>query len=430
MAVIERIDCRRYRLRFRRPFVTSAGIHTVREGYHVRVHDADGRVGYGEAAPLPGHGGEALADVLPALGALVRDLRDLVGEGGGEPGLDLDHPAGWRRLMDRLRRRHPGAPCACAGIDLALADLAARRMGLPLARWLSPRARDAVAVNAVIGAVAPDAAAAQARAAVAAGFTAIKVKIGAAVGDGEAGGTDRMGGAVDGGAVRDDSAASGDGGATTRSSGAGDGGDDGDAIAAADVLRVAAVRQAAGPGVAIRLDANGAWAPDRAVSMLRLFAPFAIAYIEQPVPGRDAGADVEALAYVRAASPIPIAADEILTVPGAVDRVLTVGAADVLVVKPALMGGLAAVWDLAARAAALPRPPAIVVTTALDSAVGRAGALHLAAALPGPDLPCGLATGGLLAEDVGPAEAVVRGRVAIGEAAGLGVGLGRAHPPG
>lgn len=389
MAVIGRIDCRPYRLPFRRPFVTSAGTHSVREGYHVRVVGGDGRVGYGEAAPLPGHGGEALADVLPALGALARDLRDLVGEGGGAPEIDQDRPEGWRRLMDRLRRRHAGAPCACAGIDLALADLAARRAGLSLARWLSPRARGSVSVNAVIGAVGPDVAAARARAAVAAGFTAIKVKVGAAVG--------------------------GEGGAR--------GDQDGDAIAAADVLRVAAVRQAAGPAVAIRLDANGAWAPDRAVAMLRLLAPFGIAYVEQPVPGRDAGADVDALAHVRAASPIPVAADEILAVPGAAERVLAVGAADVLVVKPALMGGLAAAWDLAARAARLPRPPVVVVTTALDSAVGRAGALHLAAALPGADVACGLATGDLLAEDVAVLPAVEGGVLAVPRGPGLGAGL-------
>ncbi len=154
--------------------MTSAGIHIVREGYLVRVTDAEGVAGFGEAAPLAGHGGEPLGETLPALRRLASELDKMVAaENGGLPG----RPLVLRSWMRRLAAAVPDAPAARAGLDLALADLAAQRSGLPLARWWHPAARPDVTVNAAIGAVAPDEAARQAGLACRGGFRTIQVEI-------------------------------------------------------------------------------------------------------------------------------------------------------------------------------------------------------------------------------------------------------------
>lgn len=357
---------RPYRLPFARPLVTATGRHALREGILLCLRDPEGLAGYGEVAPLPGHGGEPLEEARAALPWLGAALIDLL-EGSGLPATAAD----WLRMARRLRAGAPALPAACAGLDLALADRCARRAGLPLARWIRPDARDSVPVNATLGAEDAAAAADQALAARAAGFTELKLKLG--TGDAE------------------------------------------------DLARVAAVRAAVGPAVALRLDANGAWDPPRAIRMLAALAPCDIAFVEQPVSAAgEIGAALAALARVRAASPIPVAADELLLVPGAAERVLEAGAADLLVLKPALMGGPSAAWDLAARAASALPPVEVLVTSALDSAVGRLGALHLAAALPELRRACGLATGGLLAADVAPTPAVIQGRIALPDTPGLG----------
>lgn len=374
-----------YHLPFRRPFVTASTTHSIREGYLVRLATRDGAFGLGEAAPLPGHGGEPLDAVLPALRVLASALREVVGDVIGGDGIP-ETPAAWRAVMSRLRALAPAAPAACAAVDLALADLAARRAGLPLARWLSADARGSVEVNATIGADDPAVTADRARAAVAAGYRTLKLKV---LGD-------------------DDQA---------------------------DLARVAGVRRAAGDGVRLRLDVNGAWDERRAIALLSALSPYVIEYVEQPVPARDAAVDIPSLARVRAASPVPIAADEALLLPGGIESVIAARAADVLILKPALMGGLARVWDIAAdlrgkaeaegarSAHGADAPPDIVITTALDSAIGRLGALHLAAALPGLTRACGLATGGLLAEDVAATPDVLRGEMMPWDAPGLGVAV-------
>jgi len=367
---------RPYRLPFRQPFTTASGSQLVREGYLLRLSAEDGLSGYGEAAPLPGHGGGAPDAVVPAL----RRLAEALAEHVDQEGISADRDA-WRAVMARLRALAPDAPAACAGIDLALADLAARRAGLPLAHWLNPRARRAVPVNATIGADDLDLAARQAREAVAAGYRSLKLKLI---------GADPL----------------------------------------QDLTRIAVVRDAAGAGVALRLDVNGAWDEAKALAVIPALAEYAIEYVEQPVPARELDRDVASLARVRAASPVPVAADEALLLPGGVEAVLSAGAADVLILKPMLLGGLARVWDLAEtlRGAAgtvgprnPPGPEDLVVTTALDSAVGRLGALHLSAALPGLTRACGLATGGLLAEDVAATPEARSGAMEIEPAPGLGV---------
>jgi o-succinylbenzoate synthase len=164
----------------------------------------------------------------------------------------------------------------------------------------------------------------------------------------------------------------------------------------ADAARLRALRARA-PHLHLRLDANGAWDLAGAHAFTRL-AGALVAYVEQPLPrGQLAGC-----AELRRAG-LRIALDE--EVRGADDlaRAVAAGAADAVVLKPAWLGGWDATTALAeaARLAGL----AVVLSSALGSAIERLHAAHLAAALALPG-PHGLLTGHLLARDVACPHAV------------------------
>ncbi|KRE74436.1 o-succinylbenzoate synthase [Arthrobacter sp. Soil762] len=160
-----------------------------------------------------------------------------------------------------------------------------------------------------------------------------------------------------------------------------------------DAARVAAVR-AALPDAAIRVDANGGWDVPTAVSALTRLAAVGLEYAEQPVP------TIEGLAEVRrqlraAGTPVLIAADESVRKESDPLRVARAGAADLLVVKVAPLGGVRRALDIVAQAG-LPA----VVSSALDTSVGIRAGLALAAALPELPYACGLGTVSLFTSDI------------------------------
>ncbi|MDO8611869.1 MAG: mandelate racemase/muconate lactonizing enzyme family protein [Dehalococcoidia bacterium] len=265
----------------------------------------------------------------------------------------------------------PGIPPALAcALDVAACDALARARGLSVARLLSESVRASAPVNATIAAESDNEAATEAAAARAAGFGCVKLKVGMAR------------------SLEDER------------------------------RKVAAVRAALGPEIALRLDVNGAWGAEQAVLAIRSLAEFGLELVEQPVaPG-----DLEGMARVRAACGVPIAADEDVTGAAAAARLLEGGAVDALVVKPMVVGGLRLAMQIAAMARTA--GAAAIVTTTLDAGVGTAAALHLAAALPAKGPAHGLATGSLLAADVVARPLAVRaGRMALPEGPGLGVEL-------
>ena len=266
-------------------------------------------------------------------------------------------------------------PGADVGVETALADLLSRSCGVPLARWLAGRVGPAppapapIPVNALLGASSPDDLTREAAAALDCGFGIFKVKVG-----------------------RD---------------------------AALEGERLRAVRAAIGPDVEIRIDANGAWSEGEAVDALAAHAAHGVALCEQPVaPGPGA---VASLARVRAASPVPIAADESCASLGNLRALLDADAVDAVVVKP-LRTGLAEALAMIGEAAAHGVP--CILTTTFDTGAGTALAAHLAALLPEPRPACGLATLPLLAGDiVRGCPAPEAGALALPNALGLGVTL-------
>jgi len=256
-------------------------------------------------------------------------------------------------------------PAARHGFATALLDADARADGVPLYQWFdSGRRCDRVPVNATVGDGSPAETADAVEQAVEAGYDCCKLKIGKRTVD-------------------------------------------------EDVARVRAVRERVGDDVTLRADANGAWSRDQAENAFDRFAPLDVAYIEQPLPADDLAGH----AALRGTD-IGVALDESL-VERRVDSVLDADAADVLILKPMVLGGPGNAHTLALRAREQGVEP--VVTTTVDAVVARLAALHVAAAIPDVGA-CGLATGDRLASDLAPDPTTVTdGTMSVPEATGLGL---------
>jgi O-succinylbenzoate synthase len=158
---------------------------------------------------------------------------------------------------------------------------------------------------------------------------------------------------------------------------------------AAGLALVRAVRDAVGPGVAVRVDANGVWDVDTAVAMIAKLAPFDLEYVEQPC------ASLDDLAAVRRRVEMPIAADECIRSLDDARELRRLDAADVIVLKQQPLGGVRAALAVA-EAAGVPA----VVSSMMETSVGIAAGVALAAALPELPYACGLATVTALPGDV------------------------------
>jgi O-succinylbenzoate synthase len=171
-----------------------------------------------------------------------------------------------------------------------------------------------------------------------------------------------------------------------------------------DVARVNAVRDLV---PTVRVDANGGWSVDEAARAARaLSADGPLEYLEQPC------ATVGELAELRRRPDmpdVPIAADESIRKADDPLAVVRARAADIAVLKVAPLGGISALLEIAAR---IDIP--VVISSALDSAVGIAAGLTAAAALPVLGHACGLGTGGLFVEDVADVAAPVDGALPVG----------------
>jgi o-succinylbenzoate synthase len=353
---VERVEWRRARVPFRSPYVTASGSTLTRELVIVQLRTDAGVTGVGEASLLPEAGLDRLDEVVEQVRTVAARLF----------GTDLDDLPG--PLVSSDRPSPAEAAVACA-FDTAVLDAVGQARGLPVARLLSETVRLDVEVNAMIGGKPLDRVVEEAVAARQAGYGTVKLKVGIGAG------------------------------------------------IPIEARRVAAVREAIGPAMKLRLDANGAWGADEALRAIEAFAPYGIELIEQPVAG-----DLSALARVCARSPIPIAADEDASSAEAVRRIVELGAAGYVVLKPMRLGGLRAALEASRISAAAGIKT--IVTTSIDAGVGTAAALHLAATLPEGAPACGLATASLLESDLLEAPlSIDNGMMALPAAPGLGVRL-------
>jgi len=358
----------RYRIPFVTPYETAHGRVTHRVGNIVRALTDVGVEGLGEAAldpSAPESASDAIETHLRALGLHV--VQDAV---------RLDE------AMEKYLQGDEAMRAANCAIETAIADAGSRWAGVPLRTMLSGRDPSAtgitgVPINATIAHRRTEEAASAALLARASGFGTIKLKVGmeSSIPSPQAG----------------------------RGQGVG-----------SEVARVRTIREVIGPDMTLRLDANGAWDEATAIEAIRALEPFDIELIEQPV------ADIDALARVREAVTMRVAADESVSDFAAAER--AIHAADIIVLKPMRLGGPTVARYLAqyANGSGLDT----FVTTTIDTGIGTAMALQVAAALPDAGLAHGLATASLLESDllVTPLQ-VERGVMRLPTGPGLGVEL-------
>lgn len=297
------------------PFVTALRRTTTTDTVVVELIDERGNRGYGEAPQVWRVTGESLAGARACLDGPLRDV--LLGR----------DPDDLVPLLREVRGAVVGNHGAKAAADVALHDLAARRLGVPLARYLGGAARS-VPTDVTLSVDTAEALAASAAARVADGFDVLKVKVG----------TDPV----------------------------------------ADVARVQAIRDAVGPAVRIRLDANQGWTPRQAVRAMRAIedSGAGVELVEQPV----AGHDVAGLAHVTAHIDTPTLADE--TVYGVRDllAVIATRAADMVNVKLAKSAGIGparTLLELATEAGM-----GTMIGSMMETHIGVGAAASLAAAYP------------------------------------------------
>lgn len=246
----------------------------VQKSAVVRVVAADGSIGLGNIDPSPGY---SLETVDESLGALRDRLVHVV------RGRDAANPHG---VVDAMDRSLPGFLDAKAAIEMACVDLTARRLGIAVHRYLGGALVDRVAFNAWIGMLPPDDAAKETRKWFEAGFRSAKIKVGSDVN--------------------------------------------------VDRDRVQAVREAVGPTMKLRADANAGYQPEQAIALGRMIERFDMQLLEQPV----AADDLAGMARVRGAIGIPVMADESITDHASLITVIRAGCADIVKLKVMKQGGL------------------------------------------------------------------------------------------
>jgi len=311
----------RYRLPLTAPLALGPQTIKARDGLLVRVEGAAGNAGWGDVAPLPGFSAESIEDASQALRTVAPTLRERPASAA------LDELAAW-----------DGLSSVRCGMEMALFDAQARATGTTLPHALSTAPRSVVSFNALVTA-GEEGLAAKTKRLRAAGYRAVKLKVGR--------------GTVD-----------------------------------EDVGRVRTVLAQRGD-MALRLDANRAWSFESARRFADAVPAGAVDYIEEPL------ADPDALPRFAAETGMPVALDETIQA-GAAPGDHPYAAAVLL--KPTLVGGLQAARRLAAEALRACVQP--VLSASFESGVGLRGLVALAAGLGTKDVPMGLDTYGRLHADV------------------------------
>ncbi len=309
---IERIEIFKADIPLKRPFRIALGEMRVANTLFLRIHTDDGLYGMGEANLFAPIGSETQATALAA----ARDLAKLL--------IGMD-PLDVETCVRAMRSFMPHNPATRSAFDMALYDLLGKAAGLPLHVVLGGPRRP-IYTDFSVGIDAPDVMVEHALEVQARGFPAVKVKVG-----------------------------------TTP---------------AEDIERIRRIREAIGPDLPIRIDANQGWDAVTATQALHGMKSFGIQYCEQPVPAWD----FESMAAVHAVTTIPIMADEAVFDEHDALKLITMKACDYLNIKLAKSSGIHVGMKINAIAEAAGMP--CMVGSMTESRLGLTAAAHLVSARP------------------------------------------------
>ena len=246
---------------------------TIQKSAVIRITDDDGCQGLGNIDPSPGYSAETIEDSLKALKEVLAP---------SVIGLDASNI---HKLLALMNGRLDDFYDAKAAIEMACTDLTCRKLGIPVYTYLGGEVVDELLFNAWIGILPPDEAAAESKKWFDKGFKSAKVKVGGNI--------------------------------------------------YADRDRIAAIREAVGPSMKLRADANAGYGVDEAIALGRLLEPYDMQLFEQPVHADD----LIGMAKVRQAVGIPIMADESIIDHESLISVIKHNAADIVKLKVMKQGG-------------------------------------------------------------------------------------------
>ena len=297
----------------RTPFKTALRSVNSVEDVIVEIHTDCGAVGYGEAPPT----GAITGDTTGAIIGAIQDhiAKTIVGR-------DVDE---FEPLLQSVQKCIVGNSSAKAAVDMALWDLYGQLYRIPVYKLLGG-GRKQIVTDITISVNDPDTMASDARKAVARGYDCLKMKVG----------------------VNPE----------------------------LDVARLAAVRNAVGKDIVIRIDANQAWTPKQAVKLLNRMQEqgLDIELVEQPV----AAHDFAGLKYVTERSYVPVLADEAVFSPENAMTILQMGAADLINIKLMKCGGIYNALKIASAAQVF--GVECMIGCMLEAKISVNAAVHLACA--------------------------------------------------
>lgn len=291
------------------PFRIAIGTVSAANDVLVRIITDRGLYGLGEACPFTPITGETQESNIAA----AKAMRDML--------LGKD-PLTVESLMDQIGNIVHSNPSAVAAYDMALYDLLGKAADLPLYKLLGGY-RSSFETDLTTGLNTPEKMAESVRESVAKGYRHIKIKVGEEPDQ--------------------------------------------------DIKRVKAVREAIGPEIKLRIDANQGWSAPQAVYALKRMEPYQIQFVEQPVHS----SDISGMKAVREQSPIPVMADESLFLPPDAIKLIKAEACDYFNIKLTKAGGILNSLKIAHVAASANIQ--CMVGCMLETRLGLTAAAHLVA---------------------------------------------------
>jgi L-Ala-D/L-Glu epimerase len=307
--IIQQIELYKLLIPLKEPFVISLGPVNNAESVIVRIRTSNGITGFGECSPYTSINGESI-DTCFIVGQYFAKV--LV----GKDALKI------KSCLKEIDKVIYGNNSIKSAFDMALYDIAAQDAAVPLYKFLKGKNDKTITTDMTVGLADKDKMAADAKRFMAEGFPAIKVKLGESM--------------------------------------------------EKDVERIAAIRDAVGKDIPLRIDANQGWKVKTAIETLNALEEFNIEHCEEPI----ARWNYMRLRKVRKNSPIPIMADESCGDHHDAKRLIELEACDSLNIKLGKSGGICNAMKIIRLADAASMP--MQIGAFMESRLGITAAAHLA----------------------------------------------------